>query len=137
MSLGTWSLTAYSLPPTLIVAIEAAQAIGLLPSGSIAPEWVRRSAVIFGLVPAFGALAYKRVLFSTGSQPGRRDARWQGGWMANSALTLGCAERLALSVLIGHARAAAFRSVAMVLLLLNLIPSGLLFFELREAVSRI
>ena len=49
MSLGTWSLTIYSLPLTLIVAIEAAQALGLLPSGSIALEWVRRSAVVFGL----------------------------------------------------------------------------------------
>ena len=43
MSLGTWSLTAYSLPLTLIVAIEAAQALGLLPPGRSAPEWVRKS----------------------------------------------------------------------------------------------
>ena len=35
MSLGTWSLTVYSLPLTLIVAIEAAQALDLLPPGSI------------------------------------------------------------------------------------------------------
>ena len=55
MSLGTWSLTVYSLPLTLIVAIEAAQALGLLPSGSTALEWVRKSAVVFGLLPAFGS----------------------------------------------------------------------------------
>jgi Polysulphide reductase, NrfD len=138
MSLGTWSLTVYSLPLTLIVAIEAAQALGLLPSGSIALEWVRRSAVVFGLLPAFGSVAYKGVLFSTSSQPGWKDARWLGGWMANSALTLGCAELLAVSVLTGHARAAAaLRTVAAVLLLLNLIPTGLLFLELRETLSRI
>jgi hypothetical protein len=138
MSLGTWSLTVYSLPLTGIVAIEAAQAFGLLPAGSIALEWVRKSAVVFGLLPAFGSLAYKGVLFSTSSQPGWKDARWLGGWMANSALTLGCAELLALSVLTGQARAAAaLRPVAAVLLLLNLIPSGLLFLELRGTLSRI
>ena len=138
MSLGTWSLTVYSLPLTLIVAIEAAQALGLLPSGSIALEWIRKSAVVFGLLPAFGSLAYKGVLFSTSSQPGWKDARWLGGWMANSALMLGCAELLAISVLTGHARAAAaLRPVAAVLLLLNLIPTGLVFLELRETLSRI
>jgi hypothetical protein len=138
MSLGTWSLTVYSLPLTLIVAIEAAQALGWLPSGSIALEWVRRSAVVFGLLPAFGSVAYKGVLFSTSSQPGWKDARWLGGWMANSALMLGCAELLTVSVLTGDARAGAtLRTVAGVLLLLNLIPTGLLFVELRKTLSRI
>src|SRR5271155_486246 len=70
MSLGTWSLTVYSLPLTLIVTIEAAQELGLLPPGSTALEWVRKSAVVLGLLPAFGSLAYKGVLFSTSSQPG-------------------------------------------------------------------
>jgi Polysulphide reductase, NrfD len=138
MSLGTWSLTVYSLPLTLIVAIEAAQMIHLLPSGSMALEWARKSLVVFGLLPAFGSLAYKGVLFSTSSQPGWKDARWLGGWMANSALTLGCAELLAVSVVTGHARAAAtLRPVAAVLLLLNPIPTGLVFLELRETLSRI
>ncbi len=91
MSLGTWSLTVYSLPLTLIVAIEAAQLLRLLPSGSTALEWVRIGAVVFGLLPAFGSVAYKGVLFSTCSQPGWKDARWLGGFMANSALTLGSA----------------------------------------------
>jgi hypothetical protein len=138
MSLGTWSLTVYSLPLTLIVAIEAAQALGLLPAGSMALEWVRKSAVVFGLLPAFGSLAYKGVLFSTTSQPGWKDARWLGGCMANSALMLGCAELLAVSVLTGHARAAAaLRAVAAVLLVLNVIATGLLFMELRETLCRI
>jgi hypothetical protein len=138
MSLGTWSLTAYSLPLTLIVAIEAAQALNLLPPGSIVLEWVRKLAVVVGLLPAFGSLAYKGVLFSTSSQPGWKDARWLGGFMANSALLLGCAELLAVSVLTGHARAAtALRTVAVVLLLLNIIPAALLFSELRETLARI
>jgi Ni/Fe-hydrogenase subunit HybB-like protein len=138
MSLGTWSLTIFSLPLTLIVAIEAAQFIGWLPPGSRALEWVHWSAVVFCLLPAFGSLAYKGVLFSTSSQPGWRDARWLGGWMASSALTLGCAELLAISVLTGHPRAgAALRTVAAVLLVLNLIPTGLVFLELRPALLRI
>ena len=138
MSLGTWSLTVYSLPLTLIVAIEAAQVLHLLPTGSMALEWVRKAAVVFGLVPAFGSVAYKGVLFSTSSQPGWKDARWLGGWMANSALMLGCAELLAVSILTGHVQAAAaLRTVAAVLVVLNLIPTGFVFLEIRETLARI
>jgi hypothetical protein len=138
MSLGTWSLTVYSLPLTLIVGIEAAQFIGLLPSGSTALDWVHWLAVVFCLLPAFGSLAYKGVLFSTSSQPGWKDCRWLGAWMANSALMLGCAELLAISVLTGHARAAAaLRTIAAVLVVLNLIPTGFVFLEIRETLARI
>ena len=58
--------------------------------------------------------------------------------MANSALMLGCAELLAISVVTGHARAAAaLRTVAAVLLLLSVIPAGLLFSELHKTLARI
>jgi hypothetical protein len=138
MSLGTWSLTIYSLPLTLIVAIEAAQVLDLLPHGTTALERIRLSAVVLGLLPAFGSVAYKGVLFSTSSQPGWKDARWLGGFMANSAIVLGCTELLAISVLAGHKRAAAeLRPVAIVLLVLNIIPAGLLFSELRKTLFRI
>jgi Ni/Fe-hydrogenase subunit HybB-like protein len=138
MSLGTWSLTVYSLPLTLIVTIELAQAINLLPPGSTAWERVRLSLVVVGLLPAFGSLAYKGVLFSTSSQPGWKDARWMGGFMANSALLLGCAQMLAVSVLTGYAQAAAvLRTVAVVLVLLNIIPAGLLFAEFHKTLSRV
>ncbi|MGO9922530.1 MAG: NrfD/PsrC family molybdoenzyme membrane anchor subunit [Isosphaeraceae bacterium] len=138
MSLGTWSLTVYSLPLTLIVAIEAAQVLHLLPTESMALEWIREAAVVFCIVPAFGSLAYKGVLFSTCSQPGWKDARWLGAWMANSALTLGCAELLAVSILTGHVQAAAaLRTVAVVLVVLNLIPTGFVFLEIRETLARI
>ncbi len=138
MSLGTWSLTVYSLPLTLIVAIEAAQALNLLPPGSIVLEWVRKLAVIVGFLPAFGSLAYKGVLFSTSSQPGWKDARWMGGFMVNSALMLGCAEMLAVSVLTGHSKAAAsLRTVLMLLLPLNIIPAGLLFAEFHKTLLRL
>jgi hypothetical protein len=138
MSLGTWSLTVYSLPLTLIVAIEAAQMLHLLPTWSMPLEWVRKLLVVFGLVPAFGSVAYKGVLFSTCSQPGWKDTRWLGGFMANSALTLGSAQLLVLSVLTGDARAAAALStVAAVLVVLNLIPTGFVFLEIRETLARV
>jgi Polysulphide reductase, NrfD len=138
MSLGTWSLTVYSLPLTFIVAIEAGQFIGLLPSRSIALDWAHWSAVVFCLLPAFGSLAYKGVLFSTCSQPGWKDARWLGGWMANSALMLGCALLLAVSTLTGHLQAAAaLRNVAAMLVVLNLIPTGFVLLELRGTLTRI
>jgi hypothetical protein len=138
MSLGTWSLTVYSLPLTLIVAIEAAQMLHLLPAGSMALEWIRKAAVVFCLVPAFGSVAYKGVLFSTCAQPGWKDARWLGGWMANSALMLGSAELLAVSILSGHVQAAAaLGTVAAVLVVLNLIPTGFVFLEIHETLTRI
>lgn len=138
MSLGTWSLTAYSLPLTLIVAIEAALWLNLLPPESTTLEWIRKALVVVGLVPAFGSVAYKGVLFSTCSQPGWKDARWLGGFMANSALALGSAQMLALSVLAREERAAAsLCTVTAVLVVLNLIPAGFVFLEMHETLARI
>ena len=98
-------------------------AISLLPAGWMTLEWVRRLAVIVGLLPALGSAVYKGVLLSTSSQPGWKEARWLGGYLTSSALMLGCAEMLVLSVLMGHARAAAiFRPALGLLLVLNLIP---------------
>ena len=131
MSLGTWCLTVYSFPLTV------AAVLGLLPAGSPALEWARKAAVVLGLVPALGSAIYKGVLLSTNAQPGWRDARWLGGYLANSALVLGCAEMLALSVLLGQASATAILRPALVLLLaLNLIPLCLVVSDLRPALSR-
>jgi hypothetical protein len=126
MSLGTWCLTVYALLLTALVAIN------LLPGGGMALEWSRRLAVIAGLLPALGAAAYKGVLFSTSSQPGWKDARWLGGYLINSAFLLGCAELLALSVLMGQERAVTLLRPALVLLLLlNMVPLGLLLADVR------
>lgn len=132
MSLGTWCLTIYSLPLTV------AAAISLLPAGWMTLEWVRRLAVIVGLLPALGSAVYKGVLLSTSSQPGWKEARWLGGYLASSALMLGCAEMLVLSVLMGHALAAAILRPALgLLLVLNLIPLCLLLVDLRPTLLRI
>jgi Ni/Fe-hydrogenase subunit HybB-like protein len=132
MSLGTWCLTIYSLPLTV------AAALSLLPEGGITIEWVRRLAVVLGLLPALGSAAYKGVLLSTNAQPGWRDARWLGGYLTNSALLLGCAELLAMSVLMGQESAAAILRTALgPLLVLNAIPLGLLLSNLRPVLARI
>ena len=95
MSVGTWSLVAFSLPLGLLGAMT------ILGFG---PGWdgVRRVLAAVGLVPALVAAMYKGVLFSTTAQPGWRDARWLGGYLATSAVLLGCAELLLLALLLGQ-----------------------------------
>jgi Polysulphide reductase, NrfD len=132
MSLGTWCLTIYSFPLTV------AAALSLLPEGGTAIAWARRVAVVLGLLPALGSALYKGVLLSTNAQPGWRDARWLGGYLTNSALLLGCAELLALSVLTGEESAAAILRTSLgLLLVLNVIPLGLLLANLRPVLARI
>jgi Ni/Fe-hydrogenase subunit HybB-like protein len=132
MSFGTWCLTIYSLPLT------AAAALGLWPAGGPPLEWARKAAVVLGLLPALGSAAYKGVLLSTSAQPGWRDARWLGGYLTNSALLLGCAEMLALSVLMGQESATAVLRPALgLLLVLNALVLFLLLANLRTALSRI
>jgi hypothetical protein len=132
MSLGTWCLLVYSFPLTV------AAALGLLPAGALVLEWVRWAGVVLGLVPALGSAIYKGALLSTNAQPGWRDARWLGGYLANSAFMLGSAEMLALSILLGQTSAAAIlRPALMLLLALNVVPLCLLIANLRPALSRI
>lgn len=132
MSLGTWCLTIYSLPLTV------AAAISLLPGEWMTLEWVRMLAVVIGLLPALGSAVYKGVLLSTNAQPGWKDARWLGGYLTNSALMLGCAEMLVLSILMKSEPAAAILRPALgLLLVLNLIPLCLLLGDLRTTLSRI
>jgi hypothetical protein len=132
MSLGTWCLTIFSLPLT------AAAALSLLAEFGLDFEWARILAVVLGLLPAFGSAAYKGVLLSTNAQPGWKDARWLGGYLTNSAILIGCAELLVLSAFMGQTQATAILRIAfIVLLLLNLIPLGLLFANLRPAHARL
>jgi Ni/Fe-hydrogenase subunit HybB-like protein len=132
MSLGTWCLTVYSLPLTLVAGLS------LLPSDSQVLEWIRKALLILGLLPAFGSAAYKGVLLSTNSQPGWKDARWLGGYLTNSAFMLGCAALLCLSVLRGEGRATAVTRPALALLVvLNAVFLLLLLNELRPALVQI
>src|SRR5271168_3588573 len=126
MSLGTWCLTIFSLPLT------AAAGFSLLAILGWDFEWARITAVVIGLLPGFGSAAYKGVLLSTNAQPGWKDARWLGGYLTNSALLMGCAELLVLSAVMRQTQATVIlRTAFIVLLVLNMIPLGLLFANLR------
>jgi Polysulphide reductase, NrfD len=132
MSVGTWCLTIFSLPLT------AAAALSVLAEMGWDFEWARILAVVVGLLPGFGAAAYKGVLLSTNAQPGWKDARWLGGYFTNSALLIGCAELLVLSALMGQTQATAILRVAFIILLvLNVIPLGLLFRNLQPTHVRL
>src|ERR1700744_809054 len=132
MSLGTWCLTIFSLPLT------AAAGLSLLAELGWDFEWARITAVIVGLLPGFGSAAYKGVLLSTNGEPGWKDARWLGGYLTNSALLMGCGELLVLSALMGQTQATAvLRTAFIVLLVLNVIPMGLLFANLRPTHARL
>ena len=136
MSLGTWCLTAYSLPLTLIVAIDLATS----SAGSrtrAASAWVRMAvAGRSACCPRSGSAVYKGVLFSTSSQPGWKDARWLGGYLVNSALMYGTAGLLGLALIRGDAPAVSRLNPAlMVLILSNMVPLGLIFASMGPALA--
>ncbi len=131
MSLGTWCLTIYSFP------LAVAAGLSLLPDAGPVIVWCRKAAVIVALLPAFGSALYKGVLLSTNAQPGWRDARWLGCYITNSALLLGCAALLALSIFVGQERATALLRTALgPLLILNMLALFLLLTDLRPALAR-
>jgi len=132
MSLGTWSLSIFSMP------LAGAAALSLLAIFWIDVEWARLAMVILGLLPGFMSAAYKGVLLSTNAQPGWTDARWLGGYLTNSALLMGCGELLVISSAMGQAQASGILRIAfIVLLVLNMIPMALLFVNLQPANARL
>jgi hypothetical protein len=129
MSLGVWSLTAYSLPLTLAILF------GLLGDPF---EWPRKAMLVFGLVPALASTVYKGVLLSTSAQPGWKDARWLGGYLACGAFALGCASALGLAIVMGETAATASLRLGLgAVLVLHAIVSLLLTAELRPTTDRI
>jgi Ni/Fe-hydrogenase subunit HybB-like protein len=130
MSLGTWSLTAYSLPLTLIVLFS------LLPASDLL-LWLHRLAVAVGILPALAAFSYKGVLFSTTSQPGWREARWLGAYHATSSLVLGGAVLLLVAVLFEQESATEDLRLALgTLLVVSAIPVALLAADLYAVLNR-
>jgi hypothetical protein len=131
MSLGTWCLTAFALPLTVLALLS------VLPGGETALEWARQPAMILGLLPALGASVYKGVLFSTTAQPGWKDARWLGGYLASSAVMLGAAQLLLLSIVTGQRGAAvALRPALALLLVLNTVALGLVIRDILATLAR-
>jgi hypothetical protein len=129
MSLGTWCLTVYALPLTVLALLS------VLPSGAL--QWARPPAMILGLLPALGTAVYKGVLFSTTAQPGWKDARWLGGYFVSSAVMLGAAQLLLLSIVTGQRGAAvALRPAVALLLVLNAVSLGLVIWDVRATLAR-
>jgi hypothetical protein len=133
MSLGTWLLSAYAGPVTLLAILS------LLPAdtGGAGLEALRIALMVAGAVLAVGAAAYKGVLFSTTAQRGWEEARWMGGYLINSALGLGAAEMLLLMTLTGHGAEMAdpLRLATRLLLGLNLVAIGLLAADVRAPLA--
>lgn len=131
MSLGTWVLTAYAVPLTLL------SAMGFL-AGVDALRPLRLVLIVIGMVLAVGAAVYKGVLFSTTAQRGWGDARWLGGYLINSALVLGSAEMLLLATVLGAPEAAGpYRLALRALLVLNAVALALLVSDLRAALTSV
>ena len=131
MSLGTWCITVYTLPLTVLALLS------ILPGDGAALEWARRPAMILGLLPALGTAVYKGVLFSTTAQPGWKDARWLGGYLASSAVMLGAAQLLLLALVTGQqAAAVALRAALVPLLALNAVALGLVISGVRATLVR-
>lgn len=138
MSLGTWFLTGYSLPLTLLAALSLFELLGWLPADSAMVGWLRTVLLVVGLPLAFGSGGYKGVLFSTSAQPGWRDARWLGAYHLSSALVLGAGVLLLLSHATGQAEAVGLLRYSFVgLILINAGPFTLHFGELQPALSRV
>jgi Ni/Fe-hydrogenase subunit HybB-like protein len=127
MSLGVWSLTAYSFP------LGVAAMFGFLPAGPVV-ETVRWTALVLGIVPAFMSAVYKGVLLSTSSQPGWRDGRWLGASHTTGAIALGVAEMIVLALVMGRAETAAYlQQMLTAALVIHLVPAVLVMLELRPA----
>lgn len=124
MSVGTWSLVAFSVPAGILAAMTI---LGVHASG------LQRTIGALGLVPALAAAMYKGVLISTTAQPGWRDARWLGGYLATSAVLLGCAQLLVLSLILAQpAATSALRTATLGLLVVNGVGLALVVRDVRS-----
>jgi hypothetical protein len=143
MSVGTWCLTIYSLPLTLVAVVSLLSWPVLEPIRDLVPsgvlsflEWVRMPAVIAALLPALGSAVYKGVLISTNSQPGWKQARWLGGYLTSAAPLLGTTLLFSLALVMKREQAAATLRVCLIpLLALNFVVLGLLARDVREALK--
>ena len=143
MSVGTWCLTIYSLPLTLLAVVSLLnwpifdRVRDLVPSGALSLlEWVRKPAVVFAILPAIGSVVYKGVLISTNSQPGWKQARWLGGYLTSAAPLLGATLLFFLALLMKQERAVATLRICLVpLLALNFVVVVLLFRDVRGALE--
>ncbi len=134
MSVGVWSLSAF-------MACAAVPAlVGVVNWFTEPASWTGDVALVLAtiaLVPAFGALLYKGVLFSTTAQPGWRDARWLSAYLCTSGLWLGAAVAMMIAVVADESAATdATRWAAAVLALLSIGPMWLLRQDLDSEMAK-
>jgi formate-dependent nitrite reductase membrane component NrfD len=93
MNLGTWLLTAYSLPLTLLAAQQAASQLPLkyLPLKVAARALPTRALGWLGLPLALGMASYPGVLLASTSTPLWAKSRFLGALFATSSLSTGVA----------------------------------------------
>jgi len=125
MSFGTWSLSGYGVLLGLASAIAVLnwpiftgwQATLIQMGVWNIIEWLGVAAAILAIIPAIGGILYKGVLFSVTSQPGWKDARWLGGYIANSAILMGSSVVLLLALWMGESAAITMLRFSLVILL--------------------
>lgn len=143
MSVGTWCLTIYSLPLTLVAVVSLlnwpvfASVRDFVPSGALSfLEWVRKPAVVSALLPAIGSAVYKGVLISTNSQPGWKQARWLGGYLTSAAPLLGATLLFSLALFMKQEQAVATLRICLLpLLALNFVILILLVRDVRRTLE--
>jgi Polysulphide reductase, NrfD len=143
MSVGTWCLSIYSLPLSLLAVVSLlswpvfASVRDFVPSGALSfLEWIRTAAVVSALLPAIGSAVYKGVLISTNSQPGWKQARWLGGYLTSAAPLLGTALLFSLALLMKQEQAVAILRICLIPLLgLNFVILILLRLDLKRALE--
>jgi hypothetical protein len=139
MSFGTWALSLYGVLLGLasVVAVlnwPLLRGVQATLQGAGLWSWIEglgKVASVAALLPAVGGILYKGPLFSVTSQPGWRDARGLGSYLANSAILLGCSVVLLLALLGRQSRAVAILPAAIMgLLLLDAVWLVLLYRQI-------
>jgi hypothetical protein len=137
MSFGTWALSLYGvlLGIASVAAVLSWPLFAGLHGWSLwrAIEFVGKSAAVLAIVPAAGGVLYKGPLFSITSQPGWKDARWFGAYLANSGILLGCSAVLLMALIGGQERAVVLLVRAMLaLLVLDFVFLALLYRDVAK-----
>jgi hypothetical protein len=132
MSVGVWSLTAFSLSATL------AAVLSVFTGDDTTMQTLRQVVVGVGLVPGLASLVYKGVLFSTTAQPIWKEARWLGAFLTASAMGLGCWALLLIAMFMQQPDALPILRRALILLTaLSLVAFGLVALNVRHEIQRL
>ncbi len=134
MSVGVWALSAF-------MACAAVPAfVGVANWFTEPAPWTGDVALVLAtiaLLPAFGALLYKGVLFSTTAQPGWRDARWFSAYLCASGLWLGASVAMVIATVADESAATdATQWAAAVLAVVSTVPMWLLRQDLAPEMHQ-